>query len=272
LSKTPRWRGARVGAAVLTTSLTLGLFSAPGVAAPAPSAPSPSTAGQVESTPAENFVDWVYESLLFRDPDPGGRAYWAAMVDEGRKGDFVHFVSASEEWREVWIDVAYHRWLERPVDEAGLDFWLGVLDDGWAYADFEAFLASSDEVYNSYRNPPTPQDENYTVWLYYAATRNFPTDEQIDDAVAMLRDGLRLDLAYEVLLSPRGVEDRVNVAFERTLDRAPDSGGLRFWGQLYVDTGSMSLILAHPLLSDEAWDIAQRPADPLADRRSTANP
>lgn len=272
MSKKPRWRGARVGAAVLTTSLTFGLFSAPSVAAPVPSAPERSTAAEITSTPAENFVDWVYESLLFREPDPGGRAYWAAMVDAGRKGDFVYFISASEEWREVWIDVAYHRWLDRPVDDSGLDFWMGVLDDGWTYLDFDAFLGASDEVYNYFRDVTQPQEYNYVRWLYYGGARSFPTDDQLRDGAAMVRAGMRLDVAYEVLLSAEGVNNRVTVAYERTLNRAPDSGGLSFWGQLYRDTGSMSLILAHPLLSDEAWEKAQQPDDPLADRRSTANP
>jgi hypothetical protein len=271
LTREPGWRGARIGAALLTTSLTFGLFSAPSVAAP--SGPAPSTTSQVASTPAENFVDWVYESLLFREPDPGGRAYWAAMVDAGRKGDFVHFVSASDEWQDVWIDVAYHRWLGRPADEGGLDFWNHLMDAGWSYADVEAYLGGSQEAFWIGVNHPGPGPTfNYVLYVFDVGIEYALPEDEVPEWAMLLGSSPELDLLYAVLFSDPGIESRVNLAFARTLDRAPDPGGLQFWGQLYADTGSMSLIMAHPLLSDEAWAIAQRPDDPLADRRSTANP
>lgn len=71
---------------------------------------SPSVVGTVSTPcrhrahPAERYVGYVYESLLFRSPDAAGLRYWAAVVDRGGRNAFVNSVVSSQEWRATWIN------------------------------------------------------------------------------------------------------------------------------------------------------------------------
>ena len=108
----------RFGAALVIVALSIG------AAAPSSSAaPVPRTHRQTP-TEAENYVTWVYESLLFREPDPEGLDYWSEVVQTGDLATFVTFVVHSSEWRQAWVDGFYEGfWLDRPGDPAGLTYW-----------------------------------------------------------------------------------------------------------------------------------------------------
>jgi len=243
-----RRRGLRAGLSILAVAVVLAA-AAPGArAAPA----GPAAARQVPSE-AENYVRWVYESLLFRAADPGGLAYWTGVVEASGPGPFVHYVATSDEWRKAWVTAFYEFWLDRPVDAGALDYWTGYLASGGGFDGFECALGGSAEAYDLSGGT----DDAYVEYVYTFSVFRSPTTDERADALALLASGTTNQLAGVLLLSDDGLESRVQIAYERTLARDADLGGLAYWADFYRRTGSMHQMLAAQILSPEAWERAQ---------------
>jgi hypothetical protein len=237
--------------------LAVGLFNGPSQATLV------RPAGAAESSPAELYVDWVYRSLLFRRPDPGARDYWAAMVDSGRRADFVQFVASSDEWQAVWIGLSYQRWLGRAADPSGLAFWSSFLDSGQWFVEFEAQLGGSGEAFEIGSQGPGQEPlANYVRYVFDIGADVAPTEEEVDELTGLVGPFPQTELLYSALFGQEGVDQRVVVAYVRTLDRMPDPAGSSYWGIQYGTSGSISKLLVGTLLSDEAWALAQDPPSP----------
>jgi hypothetical protein len=253
-------RGVRVGLSAVAVLLALAVAAPSARAAPA----GPATARQAPSE-AENYVQWVYESLLFRPADPGGLAYWTALVEAHGPGPFVHFIVTSDEWRGSWVNAFYESiWLDRPADAGALAYWKDYLAANHGFDGFEASLGGSDEGYQLSGGT----DADYVNYVYNAATFRTPTDDERDDALDALATGSNAQFVGSVLLSADGLGSRVQIAYERTLAREADPGGLAYWSTFYRQTGSMSQMLAAQILSDEAWEVAQVPVAEPTELRS----
>jgi Ca2+-binding RTX toxin-like protein len=84
----------------------------------------------------------MYEAALDRVPDAGGLRYWVAMVDGGAslKDIAGGFLNSPEFKTNVganlsdaaFVDALYQNVLERPGEQAGLDYWTGLLASGAA--------------------------------------------------------------------------------------------------------------------------------------------
>jgi hypothetical protein len=80
----------------------------------------------------------VYQAAFNRTPDLGGLGFWLSAMDKGSSlasvaDGFVH----SQEFRDVYgatpsnrdiVDKFYQNVLHRPGEAAGIDFWVGLLD------------------------------------------------------------------------------------------------------------------------------------------------
>lgn len=96
----------------------------------------------------EAYVDRLYQVLLGRQAEPGGRAYWAAELTSGRAAppDVVAGFYASEESRRSRVTTLYRDVLGRDPDPGGLSYWaqeLLVRDD----VNLAAELAASEEFH-----------------------------------------------------------------------------------------------------------------------------
>jgi ELWxxDGT repeat protein len=82
------------------------------------------------------FVDLVYQNVLGRAPDAGGRAYWIGQLEAGApRGSVMLSFSDSTEFQqvtanEVYVTIAYIGMMRRKPDQSGFDFWTGYLDAG----------------------------------------------------------------------------------------------------------------------------------------------
>ena len=244
-------RGIRVGLGAVAVLLALA------VAAPsAQAAPSGRATARQAPSEAENYVQWVYESLLFRSADSGGLAYWTALVEAHGPGPFVHYVVTSDEWRGVWVNAFYESiWLDRPADDGALAYWKNYLAANHGFDGFEAALGGSDEGYQLSGGT----DLDYIDYVYNAAAFREPTAEEREDALEALATGSTTEFVGSVLLSADGLGSRVEIAYERTLARPAHPGGLAYWSTYFRQTGSMSQMLAAQILSAEAWETAQDP-------------
>src|SRR5947209_8234349 len=71
--------------------------------------------------PSQTFVNQVYQDLLGRAADPGGLAFWSAMVDQGiSRPQVVAQIQSSVEYHTVEIERLYNRILGRAADPIGL--------------------------------------------------------------------------------------------------------------------------------------------------------
>jgi hypothetical protein len=101
------------------------------------------------------FVDRVYQNVLGRAPDAGGRAFWANELDSGARtrGQVMLAFSESAEYRgligsEVYVTMAYIGMMRRAPDAGGFTYWVNYLDGGSSgLALLNGFLASAE-----YRN------------------------------------------------------------------------------------------------------------------------
>jgi len=242
--------GIRIGLASLTLLLAVATFQTGAVAANAtPTAPTGNA-----MTPEENFVNWVYYSVLFRAPDEEGFGYWTDQVEQNGPGPFVHAVVEGQEWREVWVDFSYQHWLDREVDDGGVGFWSSYLATN-RFDSFETFLASSDEAYEY----SGETDEDYVDYVYFGAAFRSPTVEEQAAGVVAVETGSRSDFVHSVLHSEDGMASRVEIAYDVALRREPDPDGAMYWAGYYHATGSLSHMQGAMLLSPEAWEHAQDP-------------
>src|SRR6185436_4616992 len=83
------------------------------------------------------FVDLVYQNVLGRPPDAGGRAYWKGQLDASKmtRGQVMLGFSESPEYRSasesmVYVTMMYFGMLRRAPDQAGFDYWVGYRNGG----------------------------------------------------------------------------------------------------------------------------------------------
>lgn len=85
----------------------------------------------------QSFVDLVYRNVLGRGADAAGANYWANQLATGalnRGGVMVNFSESAEyrngTWARTDVVSAYLGFLRRSPDQAGLDYWVGMLYGG----------------------------------------------------------------------------------------------------------------------------------------------
>ena len=82
------------------------------------------------------FVDLVYQNVLGRAPDTGGRAFWLGQLNGGMtRGQMMIGFSESPEYKstifsETYVTMMYVGMLRRAPDSGGFNFWVNYLDRG----------------------------------------------------------------------------------------------------------------------------------------------
>ena len=90
------------------------------------------------TTGVNGFVNRLYENILGRKADPAGFESWVKVLKEGREGGsetVANFVFSKEyEGKKIsdkeFVTTMYKTILGRNPDQAGLDAWLGKLENG----------------------------------------------------------------------------------------------------------------------------------------------
>lgn len=98
------------------------------------------------------FVDLVYQNVLGRAPEPGGRAFWTGQLNSGSmtRGEVMRGFSESNEYRgliasEVYVTLIYMGMMRRAPDGGGFSHWVSYLDGGNSgLALISEFLGSSE--------------------------------------------------------------------------------------------------------------------------------
>ena len=101
------------------------------------------------------LITGLYRLYLKREPDQGGLNYWVSVLDSGAASfdDVATTFANSEEARAVYqtlidqVTALYRTILNREPDEAGLNYWVSVLNSNAAsLADIAATFEATDEA------------------------------------------------------------------------------------------------------------------------------
>ena len=82
------------------------------------------------------FVDLVYQNVLNRPADAGGKSFWLGQLNGGMpRGSMMIGFSESAEYlstifSETYVTMMYIGMLKRAPDTGGFNFWVGYLDGG----------------------------------------------------------------------------------------------------------------------------------------------
>ncbi len=129
----------------------------PGVTVPVEA--SPEVPGQLESlTPDELQITRFYRAVLDRDPDPGGMAYWYALISTGSDPVLIAESFAQSAEFELrfgvppgpdgdlrFLDQVYRNVLDRRPDAAGRRYWAQLLNTGVPRSHIVMWFAESTE-------------------------------------------------------------------------------------------------------------------------------
>ncbi len=123
---------------------------------------SPEFADLAGEPDAGRLVDLLYDRVLDRPADPGGRTFWVDRVESGSTdlGGLVLGFSESAEFieatsAETRVIAVYLALLGRAPDPGGLAFWAGRVRGGADLAELAAQLYASDEFLARRPGPPT---------------------------------------------------------------------------------------------------------------------
>ena len=85
----------------------------------------------------EQYVDLVYQNVLGRAPDAGGRDYYLERLADGRltRGQMMIGFSESAEFEqiivdEVYVTAVYVGMLRRAPEPSGMDFYVSQIEGG----------------------------------------------------------------------------------------------------------------------------------------------
>lgn len=109
------------------------------------------------------WVRGAYRSLLGREADDGGLAYWKGALASGQsRDDVVSNFRRQPEYRDKFIGEAYQNLFGRPADVGGNDYWSKAMEGGASEDDIIGHLKRSDEFgrlqQTAMRDAITPKD------------------------------------------------------------------------------------------------------------------
>jgi hypothetical protein len=109
------------------------------------------------------FIDHMYESVLGRTFDAAGEASWLSQLGDDASGNPTHAATLTHEQviasflysvesETRLVEGYYEVFLQRAADPAGLNNWLGQLQQGLPFLTIGQLFLASDEFYNRAAN------------------------------------------------------------------------------------------------------------------------
>jgi hypothetical protein len=99
----------------------------------------------------------LYRAAFDRQPDDAGLGYWISIADKNVSSTFIaSSLMDSKEFRDLYganltnaqfLTQVYENVLDRAYDQAGFNYWIGVMDQGVARGDVLNLIAQDKENY-----------------------------------------------------------------------------------------------------------------------------
>lgn len=205
------------------------------------------------------FVTRLYEKVLGRQPEEGGKAYWASMLlSRSKSGANVgHGFVFSEEYKnkntsnEDFVEMLYVVFMDRSSDASGKAFWLDCLNQGLSreYV-FQGFAHSQEytDICNSYGiergtvalSQPRDLNPNLTRFMnriYEKAMGRKGEEEGLNYWCNAVRTGSKTPIqvaeffinSEEFRNKKLNNEQYIKVLYRTFMDREYDPAGLNYW-------------------------------------------
>jgi hypothetical protein len=208
----------------------------------------------VVGTLDQQFVGGLYQTLLERQPDPGGLATWMDALDHGvSRTDVAQQIQQSAEARGQQVQGLYHQYLHRSADPSGLSTFVGVLLDGGTLEQVSATLTSSTE-YLQVRSGGS--NAGFVTSLYNDALGRAPASGELAAYTNALNAGLSpSQVATSVTGSTESLRNLVANSYQEFLKRPADNGGMNSYvkamqaGSLDQDNVAAAMLGSEEFLS-----------------------
>ena len=216
-----------------TASSIGGGGTSPTTAPPTATAP-PQPSGSFST--AQEFVKAVFQDFLGRQPSSSELSYWEPRVATaaGRDG-FVRNYAYSTEYIGFLIDNYYRVALGRSADQAGKEYWAGIIRNRqMSPAQVAAYFYASQEYFaRSQSSLPMWVSDLYTQLL----KRTADTAGR-DHWVSVAQQRGRVVVASNFYDSRESLNVRVDNLYRYLLGRASDPGGRTYWGDQILRSGN----------------------------------
>jgi hypothetical protein len=209
--------------------------------------PSDINASGLPNATGEQFVRQQYYDFLGREPDAGGLAYWAGLLDAGtvtRAQVTAQYVFSDEYQNNVGsVARLYYAYLGRLPDAGGFEYWVGVRLAGASLNDISATFATSAEFESKYGS----LDDAAFIDLIYQNVLGRTTEQLAQEAEgrAFWTSQLAASTRGAIMVSfSESAEYKSNMDSEvqiigfyyGMLRRFADQGGFDYWVSV-LDTG-----------------------------------
>jgi hypothetical protein len=198
------------------------------------------------------FVKGIYRTVLGRDADSSGLAFWLEhLIGGSARSSIVTAFWNSPENRGREVDAYYQTYLGRAAEPQGRSFWIGQLQAG---ADETAivlsFLLSPEEL--------GAPNSVFIQRLYQGALGRSASASEISFWAGQLAQGeTRQQVANSFIYSSEAAGVAVDSFYEAYFQRLSDSAGRAFWvGQISDRTISYASLAISLLESDEFFENA----------------
>lgn len=228
------------------------------------------TYAQTKEDFLDKFLDNVYETMLNRESDLDGKAYWNEKILSGDTGilDFLNQILSQEEFEnleissEDFINKSYNLLMNREPDDEGLNYWIEELGREHnkqkqlklinSMAHSEEFMGKINElgiILKKFEQKPseivTPeQDSDLDIFIKnsyeYILGRRYD-----DEGLKYWKDQLTsknkgaLDLINQFLsleeFKTRKLSDQqfIEIIYKVLFDREAEKDGLNYWNSIY---------------------------------------
>jgi hypothetical protein len=173
------------------------------------------------------FIASAYGLLLYRVPDSGA-SFWVNGLNNGTFTPVTAIlgIEGSQEYITDQVDAYYLRYLDRPADPQGQQYWVSFVQTGGTYEQVAEGMTSSPEYFQE--NGSTNQ--GFVEGLYQDVLNRTPTAGEVNAWVTLLNAGTSRNAVSTVFLN--SIEYRTNLItadYLTFLQRNPDPGGLATW-------------------------------------------
>jgi hypothetical protein len=187
------------------------------------------------------FVSSLYQTLLGRPADAGGRAYWTARLNTGAtRTQVAQGIADSDEALSHDVQLFYQALLGRPAEAAGLAYWTAQLKSGASLDRVKAGILGADEFFT--KAGGTAQGYLDSLYRRELGRPIEPSgltywEDQLNRKVS------RTDVAAGVLASGEAVHETVTNLYTDILGRPADAAGVHWWSaQMQYGAGETQVL------------------------------
>jgi hypothetical protein len=187
------------------------------------------TAGVKDSGQTSRFIYRAYNDVLHRKGEDAGVEYYGNFVNfGGSRGQVALAFTTTTEYLTNLVNGMYQKYLGRPGETDGVNYWVGQLENGGTTDEqLAALFLSSDEFYAQHSGT----DSGFLDGLYQAVLGRAADADGKNSWLAAMQNGwTRTQVAYFFTGSTEQLSQKVVGYYSTFLNRGPNSvDDVNYW-------------------------------------------